>query len=76
MAKAISDIQSEIQELEPFQKRELLGFLVAELEGSENECLDELWLKEAQRRFEELKAGSAESIPASQVFLKLERRLG
>lgn len=76
MAKAISDIESEIQELEPFQKRELLGFLVAELEGSENGCLDELWLKEAQRRFEELKAGSAESIPASQVFLKLERRLG
>jgi hypothetical protein len=31
MAKAISEIRAEIQELEPLQKRELLGLLVAEL---------------------------------------------
>ena len=76
MAKAISEIRAEIQGLEPLQKRELLGFLVADLEGSENGGLDEVWLKEAQRRFQELKDGSAQSIPASQVFAKLERRLG
>lgn len=76
MAKAIFEIQAEIQQLEPLQKRELLGLLVAELEESENEDLDEIWLKEAQRRFQELKDGSAEAIPASQVFAKLERRLG
>lgn len=76
MAKAISEIQAEIQELEPLQKRELLGFLVADLEDSTNGELDEVWLKEAQRRFQELKDGSAQGIPASQVFAKLERRLG
>lgn len=76
MAKALSEIQSEIQELEPLQKRELLGFLVAHLEDSANGELDEVWLKEAQRRFQELKDGSTQGIPASQVFAKLERRLG
>jgi len=76
MAKAISETQAEIQQLEPLQKRELLGFLVADLEGSTNGELDEVWLKEAQRRFQELKDGSAQGIPASQVFAKLERRLG
>jgi hypothetical protein len=76
MAKAISEIKAEIQGLEPLQKRELLGLLVAELEDSESGELDEIWLKEAQRRFQELKDGSAQGIPASQVFAKLERRLG
>jgi len=76
MAKAISELQAEIQKLEPLQKRELLGRLVAELEGSQSSGLDEIWLKEAQRRFEDLKDGSAKGIPAGQVFAKLEERLG
>lgn len=76
MAKAISQIQAEIQQLEPLQKRELLGFLVADLEGSANGELDEVWLKEAQRRFQELKDGFAQGIPASQVFAEFERQLG
>jgi len=76
MAKAISEIRAEIQELEPLEKRELLGLLVAELEDSENGEVDEVWLLEAQRRFQELKDGSVQGIPASQVFAKLERRIG
>ena len=72
MAKALS----EIQKLGPLQKRELLGFLVTALEDSANGELDAVWLKEAQRRFQELKDGSVQGIPASQVFAKLERRLG
>lgn len=75
MAKAISEIKAEIQELEPLQKRELLGHLVAELEDSESGKLDEIWLKEAQRRFQEFKAGSARGIPANQVFANLEHHL-
>jgi len=76
MAKAISELQAEIQKLEPLQKCELLGRLVAELEGSQSSGLDEIWLKEAQRRFEDLKDGSAKGVPAGQVFAKLEERLG
>jgi len=76
MAKEISEIQADIQQLEALQKRELLGLLVADLEDSSNGGLDEVWLKEAQRRFQELKDGSVQGIPASRVFAKLERRLG
>ena len=76
MIKAISEIKAEIQELEPLEKRELLGLLVADLEDSESGEFDAIWLKEAQRRFQELKDGSAKVIPANQVFANLERRLG
>ena len=76
MVKAISEIKAEIQELEPLEKRELLGLLVADLEDSEGGEFDAIWLKEAQRRFQELKDGSATVIPANQVFVNLERRLG
>jgi len=76
MAKGISEISAEIQQLEPLQKRELLGLLVAELESSENGEVDEVWLLEAQRRFQELKDGSVRDIAAGQVFAKLERRIG
>ena len=76
MARAISEIKAEIQELEPLQKRELLGLLVADLEASEGGEFDAIWLKEAQRRFQELKDGSAQGVPASQVFANFERRLG
>jgi len=76
MARALSEMKAEIQELEPLQKRELLGFLVADLEDSEGGEFDSIWLKEAQRRFQELKDGSAQGVPASRVFANLERRLG
>lgn len=76
MAKALSEIKAEIQNLDPLQKNDLLGFLVADLEDSEDGGLDEIWLKEAQRRFQELKDDSVQGIPASQVFAKLDRRLG
>lgn len=76
MAKAISEIKAEIEELEPLQKRELLGLLVADLEDSEGGEFDSIWLKEAQRRFQELKDGSAQGIPANQVFANLEHRIG
>ena len=76
MAKAVSEINAEIQELEPLQKRELLGLLVADLDDFEGGGFDAIWLKEAQRRFQELKDGSVQGIPASQVFANLERRIG
>lgn len=46
---------------------------MADLEGSSNGELDELWLEEAHRRFQELKDGSVQGIPASQVFARLKR---
>ena len=76
MTKASSELKLEIQELGPLKKRELLGLLVADLEDSEGGEFDSIWLKEAQRRFQELKDGSAQGVPESQVFANLERRLG
>lgn len=76
MAKAVSKSEAEIQELEPLQKRELPGLMVADLEESKSAGLDDIWLKEAQRRFQELKDVSVKGVPASQVLAKLGLRLG
>lgn len=75
MAKSVTEIQKEIQELGPIEKRELLGLLVEDLNHSEDGSLDQVWLHEAQNRFKELKQGNVEGIPASQVFAKVESRL-
>lgn len=76
MAKALSEIRDDIQELELKQKRELLGLLVTELESSGNQDFEEVWLIEAQRRFQQLKDGEVQGIPANQVFAKLNQQIG
>jgi hypothetical protein len=76
MARAIADIQKEIQSLSNEEKGELLRTLVAELDAPADPNVEKLWLEAAQRRYRELVEGKVQGIPGRLVFERLRSRLG
>jgi len=70
MARAVSDIEKEIRELEPAEQEHLLRALLEELDGTPDSDVEQAWLEEAQRRSGELDTGAVEAVSADQVFAK------
>lgn len=75
MAKTIEDIESEIRELSADDRRHLLRDLIADLDGDNDQDVEEAWLVEVERRYKEIKESSAELIPADEVFSRVRARL-
>jgi hypothetical protein len=70
MARAVSEIETEIRALEPNDQEHLLKPLLEELDGPADPDVDRAWLEEAQRRSRELDSGAVEAIPANEVIAK------
>jgi hypothetical protein len=75
MAKAITDIERDIRELDMDQKLELLRALVADLDGPADANAEREWLETSQRRYRELVEGKVSGIPGPLVFERLRSRL-
>ena len=75
MAKTIEDIENEIRSLSADDRMHLLRDLIADLDGSMDEDVEKAWIEEAERRYGELKGGTAELIPAEEVFAQARARL-
>jgi cell division GTPase FtsZ len=76
MARAVPDIYNDIQSLSESEKKDLLQALVAELDAPADPEVEKAWLKEAQRRYQELVDGTVQGIPGTVVFERLRARLG
>lgn len=75
MARPLSHIQQEIRELSDSEKEALLRQLWEELDGPADPDVDAAWLKEIDRRAQEIDDGTVELIPADEVFAKIEASL-
>ena len=75
MAKTIEDIENEIRALSADDRRHLIRDLIADLDGDMDQDVEEAWLVEVERRYKEIKEGSAELIPAEEVFARVRARL-
>ena len=75
MAKTIEDIENEIRSLSADDRMHLLRDLIADLDGSMDEDVEKAWIEEAERRYKGLKGGTAELIPAEEVFAQARARL-
>ena len=75
MARAISDIETEIRGLRASDQERLLRVLLEELGGPPDPEAERLWLEEAQRRSRELDAGLVKPIPSEEVFERVRTRL-
>jgi len=76
MARALSEIEREIRELDADQKRDLLRTLIAELDAPADAEVARAWLKESQRRYRELVEGNVKGVPGQLVFERLRARTG
>ena len=75
MARAIADIERDVAELSAAERVKLLRSLIADLDAPAEDNVEDAWVQEAQRRFAEIDAGTAETIPGQQVLDEARSRL-
>lgn len=76
MAQSAADLEKEALQLPDEERARLAVRLLASLEevAESPEEIEKLWLVEAERRFEELREGAMQGVPAREVFARLRSR--
>lgn len=75
MARGISEIETEVRNLDRGQQERLLRALLEELDGPSDADADRVWLDEVQRRSAEFDAGLVTAISAEEIFERVRARL-
>ena len=76
MAHSLPEVEKDALLLSPEDRARLAVRLLSSLEQSVEspEELEKLWIKEAEQRFQELRDGIVQGIPARQVFSDLRNK--
>jgi putative addiction module component len=75
MSAQFDEIQEQARRLPSSQKAELARILIEELDGSVDRDTEQLWLEEAQRRYDAYLKGEIEAIPGEVVMRRARERL-
>ncbi len=67
-------LEAELLQLPPSLRARLAAALLDSLEEADTE-LDAAWADEAERRYQELQAGSVKGVPAAEALAKARARL-
>jgi len=68
MARALADIEQDILELNQKERAELLRKLIDDLDAPGDANSEAAWLKESERRLDELESGTARTFSADEVI--------
>jgi putative addiction module component (TIGR02574 family) len=76
MAHSLPEIEKDALRLSPEDLARLAVRLLSSLEEAAEspEKIEKLWIREAQRRFQELRDGIVQGIPAHEVFSELRNK--
>ena len=76
MANSLAEISDQVLRLSPRDRARLALHLLSSLEESTEsaEEIEKLWITEADRRFQELRSGAIQGIPAHEVFDELRAK--
>ena len=75
MARAIADIEQDIRALSEKERAELLRQLIAGLDAPADAGSEAAWLKESERRLDEIEGETARTFPADEVVKEARARL-
>jgi putative addiction module component (TIGR02574 family) len=75
MPMKIKEIEEEALRLSPHERALLVEHLIGSLEPDEDPDAERSWIEEAERRYQDYKAGKVKSIPAEQVFKDARMKL-
>jgi putative addiction module component (TIGR02574 family) len=76
MARAVAELEAQIRSLSGHEKADLIKSLLSELDAPADPSVDLAWLKESQRRLNQLRQGTVKGVPGELVFEHLRTRLG
>jgi len=76
MAHSLPEIENNALRLPPEDRARLAVRLLTSLEETTEsaEEIEKLWIAEAERRFQELRSGAVQGIPAREVFAELRAK--
>ena len=74
MQRTFEDVASEALKMSVESRAALAKRLLASLDELTPEETERLWVQEAARRYQQLKAGTARAIPSEEVFARLDAR--
>jgi putative addiction module component (TIGR02574 family) len=74
MERTLEELASEALSLNLESRAALAKRLLDSLDDLAPEECERLWVEEAARRYQQLKAGTARSIPSEEVFARLDAR--
>ena len=76
MTMILAELEKELLKLSDPEKKQLLRRLIADLDEGRDESAERVWLEEAQRRYQELKDGEVQAVPAKEAIARARERLG
>jgi putative addiction module component (TIGR02574 family) len=76
MGHSLPEIEKDALGLSPEDRARLAVRLISSLEESADspDEIEKLWMAEAERRFQELRDGRVEGVPAQEVFAELRKK--
>ena len=75
MADPASKLEAKVLKLPPEQRARLAQRLISSLDQASDPESEEFWIREAERRLEDLESGSVEPVPAERVLEKARSSL-
>ena len=75
MAGPASKLEAKALKLPPEERARLAQRLISSLDQASDPESEELWIRESERRLEELESGSVASVPAERVVEKARSSL-
>lgn len=76
MTALLMQIEEDVKRLSRADRERLLSDLSSELEDTPLSEIDQAWIDEADRRFDDLASGRVTGIPTEEVFTGIRRELG
>ena len=71
MADDLAEIDARIRALSAEEMADLIRAVIADLDGPEDDGVEQAWLEKAEKRHRELIDGKVQGIPAERVFENL-----
>jgi putative addiction module component (TIGR02574 family) len=75
VSDVIQELEARIRSLDPAEKTELLRSLIAEIDAPIATELDDAWIAEAKKRYRQIADGTAQNVPADEVFEEVRSQL-
>ena len=75
MTKPAEKVLSEALSLDTRERAEIAAELIASLDGERDEDVEAAWAAEADRRIEEVEAGTAKLVPWRDVERRVEKEI-
>ena len=76
MATHLEEVQAQALRLSPGERETLAGAFLNSLDDAPMSEIDEAWIAEAERRYEDRRAGKTKPIAGEQFFVDLRHELG